>query len=284
VSLRGVRWFAALALALATLAGCGSDGAKQRRQAVNQYIDDVTKAQVNLAGHQGQINAALAAFSLVKPTTKELAALRRGKLQVDATLARVRFVDVPPDAKKLNRLVLTRLQLQSSLLDELIRTSLDARRLRMLTPSLQAAAVKLRADIAAISTSSDVPQGGSADVLDRFAAAFGRYGDALRPTTVKLAPAGDASLLGPALAEQQRAIAWSVRLCDEIRADLKRRDVTTANSAIHSLLTIAATLNGPAVRRSQVRVAKTYNAQVGRLSALAQQISAERGRLVRTVG
>jgi hypothetical protein len=50
------------------------------------------------------------------------------------------------------------------------------------------------------------------------------------------------------------------------------------------LLTIAATLNGSAVRRAGQRVAQTYNAQIARLTTLEQQISAERGRLVRTVG
>ena len=284
MSLRGVCRFVALGLALVALSACGSDATKQRREAVNQYIDDVTKAQVNLTGHQGQIDAALAAFSLVKPTTKELAALRRGKTQVDATIARMRFVTVPPDAKKLQRLVLRRLELQSSLLDELIRTGYDARRLITVTPTLQAAASKLHTDLAAISSSSKVPQGGSAGLLERFGEAFGAYGDALRSTPPKLAPAADASLLGPTLAEQQRAVSWSVRLCDEIRADLKRGDVASANSAIHSLLTIAATLNGPAVRRAEARVAKTYDAQIDRLTTLEQQISAERGRLVRTIG
>lgn len=284
MGLRRVCRFAALGLALVALAGCGSDAAKQRREAVNQYIDDVTKAQVDLVGHQAQIDAALAAFSLVKPTAKELTALRRGKAQVDATIVRMRFVDTPPDAKKLDRLLLTRLTLQSSLLDELIRTGIDAQRLRAVRPTLQAAASKLRMRLAAISTSSAVPQGGSAGVLERFGEAFGAYGDALRAVPAKLAPAADTSLLGPTLAEQQRAVAWSVRLCDEIRADLKRRDVASANAAIHSLLTIAATLNGPAVRRAGQRVAQTYDAQIARLTTLEQQISAERGRLVRTVG
>lgn len=284
MGLRRVFRFVALWLAVLLLAGCGSDATKQRREAVNQYIDDVTKAQVNLTGHQGQIDAALAAFSLVKPTAKELAALRRGKAQVDETITRVRFVDVPPDAKKLQRLVLARLKLQSSLLDELIRTGYDARRLIAVTPTLQAAASTLHANLAAISTSSNVPQGGSAGVLERFGEAFGRYGDALRPLPPKLAPAEDASLLGPTLAAQERAVAWSVRLCDGIRADLRRNDVASANLAIHSLLTIAATLNGSAVRLAEARVAKTYDARIDQMTKLEQQIAAERGRLVRTVG
>ena len=284
MGLREVSRFAALGLALFALAGCGGDATKQRREAVNQYIDDVAKAQVNLTGHQGQIDAALAAFSLAKPTAKELRALRRGKAQVDATVVRVRAVDTPPDAKKLDRLLLMRLELQRSLLDELIRTALDARRLTDVTPALQAAAAKLHAELAAIAASPSVPPGGSAALLDRYGAAFGRYGDSLRPVPAKLAPAAAASLLAPTVSEQRRAVAWSVKLCDEIRADLKRNDVASANAAIHSLLSIAATLNGPAVRRAEARVAKSYDAQIDRLAKLEQQISSERGRLVRTIG
>ena len=284
MGLKGVCRFAALGLVLVLPAGCGSDATKQRREAVDQYIDDVTKAQVNLAGHQGQIDQALAAFSLARPTTKNVQALRKGRDQVAATIVRVRAVETPADAKKLARLIETRLELQRSLLDELVWTASDARRLAGVAPTLRAAAATLHTDLAAVSGSSNVPQGGSSDVLQRYGEAFGRYGDALRAVPARLAAAPEPSLLAPTIAEQRRAVAWSVRLCDEIRADLKRHDIDNANAAIHSLLTIAATLNGPALARAEQRVAQNYNAQIDRLTKLEQQISAERGRLVRTVG
>ena len=282
MGLRGVYRFTVLGLVLVVLAACGSDGTKARRQAVNGFIDDVGKAQVDLVGQQGRIDAALAAFSLTKPTATELAALRRGRAAVDKAVGRVEAVDVPTDAERLDRLILTRLRLQRSLLDELIGTQLDGKRLVAVAPRLRAAAVKLRDDLAAIAAQPSVPQAGSADLLARYGDAFGRYGDTLRPEVARLTPTK--SLLQPTLAEQRRAVRWSVELCDEIRNDLKRRDIASANSAIHTLLTLSATLNGPTVRRAQEAVARSYNAQIGRLTKLEQQISAERGRLVRTIG
>ncbi|HET7450283.1 MAG TPA: hypothetical protein VFJ78_06765 [Gaiellaceae bacterium] len=281
----GLKWvcrFAALGVALVMFAGCGSNGTQHRRDAVNQYIDDVGKAQVDLAGQQGRIDAALAAFSLTKPTAQELAALRRGRAAVDSAVTRVSAVDTPADAARLDRLILERLRLQRSLLDELIRTELDAKVLIAVAPKLRAAAIRLRDDLAAIAAHPSVPKGGSAALLDRYGEAFGRYGDTLRPEVAGL-KATD-SLLRPTVAEQRRAVSWSVDLCDEIRADLKRRDIGSANAAIHTLLALSATLNGPTVRRAQEAVARSYNAQIARIAKLEQQISAERGRLVRTIG
>lgn len=271
-----------LGVALVALAGCGSDGTKARRAAVDDYIDEVGKAQIDLVGQQGRIDAALAAFSLTKPTAQELAALRQGRATVDQAVARVQKVAAPKDAERLDRLILTRLRLQRSLLDELITTQVDAKRLVAVAPRLRAAAVQLRDDLAAIAAQPNVPTGGSADLLTRYGEAFGRYGDTLRPEASQLGPAQ--SLIGPTVAEQRRAVTWSVELCDEIRTDLKRRDIASANAAIHTLLTLSASLNGPTIRRAQQAVARSYNARIARLAKLEKQISAERGRLVRTIG
>lgn len=273
---------AACALAAVVLAGCGGDATKQRREAVNDYFDSVQKAQVDLIGHQSQISAALASFSLRAPSAKDRAALQSARNRVDKTLRRVQALDAPEDAAVLDGLIVRRLALQRDLLDELLQTWRDASVLTGAVPKLGAASRALRADLAAISGDT-VPAGGSAALLGRYGDAFGRYGDALRPVVRQVEPSSP-SLLRPSLVAQHAALQRSVRLCDEIRADLGKQDVDGANEAVHSLLTIAATLNGAATRKAEAAAAKVYNARIARLSSLERKIVLERGRLVREIG
>jgi hypothetical protein len=180
-----------------------------------------------------------------------------------------------------------RLAVQQGLLDELIQTSHDLARLAEAGPSLTAAAAQLRSDLAAISAAPrrpTVPPAGSQDLLKRYGEAFGRYGDTLRPVAPRLAPAPAVSLLRPTLEVQQAALQRSVTLCDEIRRALARPDIPRANTAIHSLLTLAATLNGVETRTREAAAARVYDARIGKLNALAKAIGAERDRLVRAIG
>jgi hypothetical protein len=60
-----VRAAASVVLAAALLlAGCGGDG---RREAVDDYIEQVDRAQASLLGKKGQIDLVLARFDLVDP-------------------------------------------------------------------------------------------------------------------------------------------------------------------------------------------------------------------------
>lgn len=274
---------AACALAVLTLAACGSDAKKERRDAVNGYLAATRQAQVDLTGHVGQIDAALAGFSLRSPTVKEERALRDARRLVSTAIVRVRAVDAPPDARKLDGLLLRRLGLQRDLLDELVVTSGDARRLTRSVPRLQAASARLRSDFAAIGAQK-VPQGGSPDVLQRYGAAFGRYGAALRPVAPTVAPSTRPSLLTPLLSSEHEGLVRSVALSTRIRAALARHDVAQANRDVHTLLTIAATLNDLETQKAEAAAARAYNAKIRRITALGTEISAEHARLVRLVG
>jgi hypothetical protein len=276
------------ALVVLVAAGCGSSGGtKARRDAVNSYLTSVQKAQTDLLGKQGQIDSTLQSFSLTRPSPQELRALGLARATVSVTLRRVRALDAPPDARRLSQLLVRRLAVQQGLLDELIQTSHDLARLAAAGPSLTAAAAQLRSDLAAISAAPrrpTVPPAGSQDLLKRYGEAFGRYGDTLRPVAPRLAPAPAVSLLRPTLEVQQAALQRSVTLCDEIRRALARPDIPRANTAIHSLLTLAATLNGVETRTREAAAARVYDARIGKLNALAKAIGAERDRLVRAIG
>jgi hypothetical protein len=198
-------------------------------------------------------------------------------------------VSAPPDAQRLDRLLVRRLALQEALVAELIQTSGDVRRLAAAGPLLTAAASTLRADLAAIAAApraTKVPAGGSTNALERYGEAFGRYGDTLKPLVPRLAPSPAASLLRPTLAAQHAALTRSVALCSEIRRSLAlaKPDIPRANAAIHSLLTLAASLNGQETRARQAAAAAAYDAKIEQLNTLANAIGTERERLVRTVG
>jgi hypothetical protein len=283
----GLRAFSC-ALVVLVASGCGSSGGtKERRDAVNRYLTSVQHAQIDLLGKQGQIDSTLQSFSLAHPSSQELRALRFARETVAIALRRVRALKPPPDAQRLSQLLVRRLAVQQALLVELIQTSYDLARLGAAAPLLTAAAAQLRADLAAISAAprpAQVPRAGSKDVLKRYGEAFGRYGDTLRPIAPKLAPTQAESLLRPTLEVQQAALTRSVALCDEIRRALARPDVPRANTAIHSLLTLAATLNGVETRNREAAAARVYDARIRKLDALAQAIGAERDRLVRAIG
>jgi hypothetical protein len=270
--------------------GCGSsNGTKSRRDAVNRYLTGVQHAQLDLVGKQGQIDSTLQSFSLTRPSARDVRALRFARTTIAATLRRVRALDTPPDARRLSKLLVRRLALQRALVDELIQTLHDVGRLAAAGPRLTAAAGQLRTDLAAISVAprpAKVPAGGSQNVLQRYGEAFGSYGDALRPIAPGLAPSHAPSLLRPTLQAQQAALTRSVALCAEIRRALAlaKPDITRANAAIHTLLTLAASLNGLETRKRQAAAAAAYDAKIAQLNVLANAIGRERDRLVRELG
>lgn len=262
--------------------GCGSGG-HARKDAVNAYLGKVRTAQATLVGGQGQIDLTLQAFSLTRPRPNELQRLQRDRRTAAATWKRVRALEPPPDAKHLHALVVERLRLQVGLYDALIETMQDVPQLAAVGRPLTAAAHQLTLDLTAAG-GSKVRGGSSEAFLARYAEAFGRYGDNLKPIEARLAPAGPQSLLRPTVAAERSVIARSIRLCDAIRSTLHRGDIDGANAAIHSLLTLTQTVGGDAVRRAQEAAARAYNAKVARIDRIATAITEERTKLVRRVG
>jgi hypothetical protein len=193
------------------------------------------------------------------------------------------------DARKLHGLLVRRLALQRSVIDELIATSLYIPKLAAATPPLHTAIVDLRRNLAAIATPAStskptVASGGGAGVLDRYAAAFGGYGDALKPVSASLERLSAPPIMQPALSAQQQSLKRSIALSASIRTALLRRDIPAANAAIHSLFTVSAALNGVQTRKRQAEAAQAYDARIRQIDALAKKADAERTRLVQVVG
>jgi hypothetical protein len=274
---------ASLVLVMLVVAGCGSDGTKARRDAVNTYFGQVGTAQRNLLAAQGQINATLQGFSLSGTTTAELAQLRVARVELDQALRHVRTLDPPEDARRLQRLIVQRLALQRSVVAELIEAAVYIPKVAATARPIQAALVALRTELRAIGTST-VAAGSSAVPLDRYAVAFGGYGDALRPVSARLHALVAPPILRPGLDAERVAIARSIELCDAIRTALGRRDIVAANKAIHSLFSVSATLNGASTQARQAAAARAYDARLHQMDVLATKVNAERSRLVKLIG
>lgn len=277
----------ALVLALLVVAGCGASGTKARRNAVNSYFGKVATAQVSLLSKEGQINTTLQSFTLVHATPLELARLRNARRDVGDAIARVRALRPPKDARKLHGLIVERLVLQRSVVDELIATELYIPKLAATAPALQAAVTGLRNDLAAITSAPATPKvsaKGATSTLDRYGAAFGGYGDALVPVSGVLDALSAPPFMQPALAAERAAVARSITLCKTIRRALQHRKIAAANAAIHSLFTVSATLNGAKPRTEQAAAARAYDVRLHQIDMVAVKVNRERGRLVKLIG
>jgi hypothetical protein len=270
-------------LAVLVLGGCGSNGTKARRDAVNAYFANVTNAQIDLTGQQAQINSALQSFSLTRVSPSELAGLRSARREVDRTLRRVRALQPPRDARRLHGLIEQRIVLQRSVIDELIATELYLPKFAAILAPLHAASVALRRDLAAIATPAP-KLSRNTSTLDRYAAAFGGYGDALTPVSAKLDRLVAPPVVRPPLVAEQVALRRSIALSEAIRRAIRRRNIAAANTAIHSLFGVSATLNGIQTRREQAAAAKAYDARLHRIDVLAAKVNLERERLVKLIG
>lgn len=271
-------------LLLLVLTACGS-GDHARRDAVNGYLRDVKSAQADLVAGQGQIDIALQSFSLKRMSSLQLARLRNAHGTIATALRRLRALDPPPDAKRLDALLVQRLALQLALVEELRQTARDVPRLTSVSLPLRAAAERLGQNLKALSAGGrTVPTGSTQQLLSGYGEAFGAYGQALRPLVANLAPARQPSLLRPAIAAEQRAVRRSVVLCSTIRGALGHADVVAANRAIASLFSVSQSLNGPATQAAQRAATLAYDARVQKIERLAVAIANERNRLVRLIG
>ncbi len=271
-----------LVLVLLLAGGCGSNGTKERRKAVNAYFADVGKAQIGLVGREAQISSTLQAFSLTGVSAAELRQLQQGRGEVAQALRRVRALHPPADAERLHRLIVQRLALQLALLDELIATAVYIPKVAATTPLLQAAALQLRRALGVAAGPPTLAAHGS--VLDRYAVAFGGYGDALRPVSAFLEALRAPPILQASLDAERHALTRSITLSAAIRRALGRRDIAAANTSIHALFSVSAGLNGTRTKAQQAAAARAYDARVHRIDVLANRIGNERNRLVQLVG
>ncbi|MGH3004252.1 MAG: hypothetical protein ACRDM1_16570 [Gaiellaceae bacterium] len=278
-----------VALVLVVAVGCGADATKSRRDAVDAYLTQVKTAQVELLGKEGQIDAALQSFSLTRTTPSELARLRQARATVDGALRRLQALHPPADARRLQALLVQRLTLQRSILDELVQATSYVPKVVVATAPLQQVAAGLRDDLRAAGAPSSpagatVAPGGSGSALARYAAAFARYGAALKPVSARLHGLRAPAILRAGHDAEQHALDRSIALAAQIHSALLRGDITTANAAIRSLFAVSSTVDGISTQKAQAAAARAYDAQLRRVDTLAVRVNGERSRLVGAIG
>jgi hypothetical protein len=276
-------------VAALTLVGCGGPSKYQtRRTAVNTYFDRVDRAEAPLAGQSKDIDDAFAKFKIVGNSKAELEQLQSAQKEIAATLKRVQAIPAPEAAAKIHRDIVTLLERQQAVANDLVLTTSYVPRLSTVLVPLQRADAGLTRDLDALNHAGAV-KGKSAPVtlseaLAGFATAFQHYSDALKPVAAQLDRLTPPLELRDDLLAQRSAVHRSVALSSAIVAALGKKDVKTANADIHTLFTIAPQTSVIGTPQAERNALRAYNARLESITRLEVAINRERARLVRSVG
>jgi hypothetical protein len=270
-------------VAAAVLAGCGSSHA--RRNAVNAYFIKVDQAQQDLLASTGAIDAAFRAFSLGSNKPSETRELERAQSQFGRALARVRAIQPPPDARRVHQDLVRLLALELGVSHELVWTmGYQPRFSRALVP-LPVASRTLARDIASAGKGPPkLSHSSTAQTLNRFGAAFARFGRSMRGVLADLDALSAPPMLRPSLLEERRTLRQSAAICDRIAAALARQDVSGANADIRNLFAATAAVSSTAARQAQVGAVKAYDRRLRQIAALSARVSRDRQALVQAIG
>jgi hypothetical protein len=257
-----VRAAACVVLAAALLlAGCGGDG---RREAVDDYIEQVDRAQASVLGKKGQIDLVLARFDLVDPKAGDVAALDRAEDDLQRTAATVRAIEPPRDARRLHGDVVRLLELQADVTRELVVAARYVPRFRSALEPLGGATTRLGTDLkAAGQTRASI-------------AAFSAYRTSLSAILRALEPLTPPVALRPSLAGQRRVLARSVDLCSEVEDALRRGDVSGVGEALRALASLSTGPQAVRTRNAEIAAAKAYNKRLTTIGKLARKVERER--------
>jgi hypothetical protein len=268
----------ALAAAVLVLlaAGCGGSGAKQQRAQVNAYFAAVNRAEAPVRNDGTAIATALRGFSLDRVTPSEVSALQQAERDFGNTLAALSDVTVPEAARPLHAHLTALLARQRELTRELIATERYLPRFAQAVGLLPAAGRQLANGLAALGRvkRQTVPQ-----AMKGYAAVFAAYQASLETTLTRLEALQAPAVLRPYLTGEEATLRRRIVLCATVTSALAKRDVATANAAIHSLLSPA-----PSAAAAGAAAARAYDARVAQVARLARQVAQDRNRLVRLVG
>ena len=257
-------------------AGCGSSGTKQQRAQVNAYFAAVNRAEAPVRNDSSAIVAALRGFSLNRVTPSEVTALQQAERDFGRSLVAVNDIAVPEPARPLHAHVTALLARQRELTHELIATEHYLPRFAQAVTLLPAAGRQLANGLAAL---GQVKRQTVPHAMKGYAAVFAAYQASLQQTLTRLEALQAPAVLRPYLTSEEATLRRRVALCGMVTAALAKRDIATANTAIHALLSPA-----PSAATAGAAAARAYDARVAQVARLARQVTLDRTRLVRTVG
>jgi hypothetical protein len=260
-----MRAAACVALAAAALvAGCGGDG---RREAVDDYLEQVDRAQTSVLVQKGQIDLALGRFDLVAAKPADVATLTQAEKALRRVAREVRSIEAPPEARPLRSDVLRLLDLQAGVAHDLVWAARYAPRLRAALQPLGEATNRLSADLKA------------ARETRTSAAAFASYRTSLSAILRDLGPLEAPPALRPSLDGQRRALRRSVTLSSEIEAALRRGDASRVTQALRALSVLSTGPQAVRMRQAEIAAAKAYNRRLVDIGKLARKVEQHRRKL-----
>jgi hypothetical protein len=249
----------AVVVAAALLSGCGGES---RREAVDDYLEQVDRAQTRLLAQKGQIDLALGRFDLGDAKVSDIAILRRAERELERTAAKVRALEPPREARRLHVDVLRLLDLQAGIAHDLGWAARYVPRYRAALEPLGDATARLRDDLRA------------AHSARASGAAFAAYRTSVSSILRDLRPLDAPPPLRASLAGQRRALERSVTLSTAIEEALGRGDVSGLSEALRSLSTLSSGPQAVRTRQAEIAAAKAYNrrlAEIGKLSTTVEQ-------------
>jgi hypothetical protein len=252
------------------LSGCGDSAKDKRRDAVNEYLDEVERIQLHYAPSFELTNRAYQDFSKGKVGKRQLERLKGAEVSILAARNSLSDVKAPKDAQKLHRDLIRLYDLNAQLGLEVITLQRFLPGVRKTLASLARVNGKYRNTLASTESSGE-----QAAALDAYAAAISGVNKELRglpaPTSLRPWQTSQVTRLRQ-IAETGRTLAAALRVGDRAAVDvlIKRFRFLLGRQ--------------PNVSQAQHDAVKAYDDRLIGLTKLQGQIAAEHQRLQNQLG
>ena len=252
------------------LSGCGDSAKDERRDAVNEYLDQVERIQLHYAPSFELANKAYQDFSKGKVGKRQVERLKGAEVSILAARNSLSDVKAPEDAQKLHRDLIRLYDLNAQLGLEVITLQQFLPGVRTTLNSLARVNGKYRKSLASTASSGE-----QAAALDAYAAAISgvnrRLQDVPAPTALRPWQSSQVKRLRQ-IAETGRTLAEALRVGDRAAVDalIKRFRFLLARQ--------------PNVSQAQHDAVKAYDNRLIGLTRLQGQIAAEHQRLQNQLG
>jgi hypothetical protein len=259
-----------LLLATFVLSGCGSSDTDKRRDAVNEYLDEVDRIQTRYEPSFRLANRAYRDFSRGEPTPRQLQRLRAAEVAILAARNALQSVEPPEDARNLHRDLLRLYDLNAALGLEVITLQQFLPGVRETLGDLGRVNRSYRDDLAARGTVGD-----QAAALESYSAAVGKV-------ATRLHRLGAPPALRPWQRSQVQRLRDVVKTGRNLALALRVGDRNAVQALIKRFQFLLA--RQPNVTQAQHDAVKAYDERLIGLTKLQGKIAAEHQRLQNLLG
>lgn len=259
-----------LLLSVLVLSGCGDSAKDKRRDAVNEYLDQVERIQLHYAPSFELANKAYQDFSKGKVGKRQLERLRGAEVSILAARNSLSDVKPPEDAQKLHHDLIRLYDMNAQLGLEVITLQQFLPGVRKTLDKLARVNAKYRTNLATTTSAGD-----QAAALDGYAAAISGVNKELKglpaPTALRPWQHSQVTRLRQ-IVETGRTLALALRVGDRTAVDglIKRFRFLLAHQ--------------PNVTQAQHDAVKAYDDRLVGLTKLQGRVAAEHQRLQNILG